>query len=64
MEKVYTKSELVQMIEDLKTEERVYTENFCELNLPYENEQRRRDCAMIIDALNRVLEALDEINPD
>ena len=65
MEKVYTKSEIVKMIEDLKTEEILYTDGFCGTNDNGIGAARRRhDCSIVIDTLNTVLYELDNLNPD
>ena len=62
MEKVYMKSELVQMIEDMKTEERIDCDVFCDRNMGAANDARRHDSLMILNALNAVLYGLDALN--
>ena len=62
MEKVYMKSELVQMIEDMKTEERIDCDVFCVRNMGAANDARRHDSLMILNALNAVLYGLDALN--
>ena len=62
MEKVYMKSEIVQMIEDMKTEERIDCDVFCERNMGAANYARRYDSLMILNTLNAVLYRLDALN--
>lgn len=64
MEKVYTKSEIVQMLEDLKSEERADCAAWCEHFIGVERVKLQHDSTVIIATLNTVLLALDEINPD
>ena len=61
-ERTITIGEIVDIIEDLKKQEREYCEGFCKLNSGKANDERRHDCTLITSALNTVLYKLNALN--
>lgn len=61
-EQTVTIGEIVNIIEDLKQQERDYCEGFCKLNSGKANDERRHDCTLITSALNTVLYKLGALN--
>ena len=62
MERRIALGDVVQIIEDLKTEERINCDIFCERNSGAANDERRHDATMILNALNMVLYELNALN--